>query len=293
MTHEPDSRPSILSRSPDRSGYGEAWRPMHLFRALGETLTLIGFVSFGVSGLFNSLVFRAWHLDFFEIASPADVIMSGLDASGRALILLLSIFLPYVVGRWCLKYVYRQIDIHISDQMFTILLAGTSVVSMGLFSFLPGVAKVFNINSHVSFVFLVIQCIFISMFWLIVSIYYDLKLRDPGSNPEDSYTEIKIGHNPLLRIEGMQLVIFLAFIAIYIRIFISDTSRLLEEGYLHAEFRVVNSPSTCAGRVMWMGERAVVVACGPPPHPHFAIISTLNAPGLTITDVPPPHPPAA
>jgi hypothetical protein len=65
----------------------------------GEIATVLSALAFLVSAVLNRLIFSNWNINYLQIASPADVLMGGLDLLFRAWPVLLGISLGFVTSR--------------------------------------------------------------------------------------------------------------------------------------------------------------------------------------------------
>ena len=68
-------------------------------RMLAETFVLIAAVGFLISIVANSIIFNAWELDFLQIATPNDIIISGLSIFGEPIAFLMVGVLAYIAGK--------------------------------------------------------------------------------------------------------------------------------------------------------------------------------------------------
>lgn len=59
-------------------------------------------------------------------------------------------------------------------------------------------------------------------------------------------------------------------------------------GYLGAVHFMSSPPSGCEGKVLWIGERALVITCSRDRLQRYAVVGTLNAPNLVICEYPVP-----
>ena len=66
---------------------------------LAEMITVVGFLGFLGSILLNSYVFQKWNLNFLQVASLSDVVMSGLQLSIDIASLSVMVVAGYAIGR--------------------------------------------------------------------------------------------------------------------------------------------------------------------------------------------------
>lgn len=61
------------------SSFSQNTPMMFTTRNLAEMISVAGVIGFFVSVVSQTLTFESWNINFLEIASPSDVIMSGLQ----------------------------------------------------------------------------------------------------------------------------------------------------------------------------------------------------------------------
>ncbi|NML05323.1 hypothetical protein [Sphingomonas sp. G-3-2-10] len=72
-----------LSNAPAQSAARSSnFRFFDLFRITAELSAILSFIAFAVSVWVNSIVFSHWGQDFLQLASPTDVLMSGMRLFG-------------------------------------------------------------------------------------------------------------------------------------------------------------------------------------------------------------------
>jgi hypothetical protein len=236
-----------------------------------QTLTLLTAAGFAASSVFNSLIFYFWGLNFLQIASPEDVLMSGLDSVARIALISSAIFLAFLASRY-----FAYLLIHSGKQNILTIL----YIALGLI--LLGGAYWLKYTQHILFAFALFVYLSASVFFLAIHTdWYG-----------DFVRSIKLRQSAVMVVLNgvfvLMMVVIGAFVAVAaVNTVIHASQRMIASGFGDGSHYAVPAPAACEGRVMWMGERAIVVACGPPPHPHFAVISTQNAAGLIIVDQPP------
>jgi hypothetical protein len=57
-------------------------------------------------------------------------------------------------------------------------------------------------------------------------------------------------------------------------------------GYLGPTHYMSSPPAGCEGKVLWIGERALVITCSRDRQQHYAVVGALNAPNLVICEFP-------
>jgi hypothetical protein len=79
-----------------------------IFSTLASGVSVLGLTGLVLSLLINGLIFRIWGLNFFEIASPADLVMSGANTISVITILTLIIVLFSLAYSRFLSYIDRS-----------------------------------------------------------------------------------------------------------------------------------------------------------------------------------------
>jgi hypothetical protein len=252
-------------------------------------LVVLVVVGFLFSGFLNDAVFRAWNLSFFQIASASDVLMSGVELSFNLFVPFVLLIGPFFMGvtvynlqsakmQNALTVFINKIDTWTFSALFLIILL-ILAISSAWPSF--GAVEISDVPLYLLLMGVAMSGFLFCMWVVVVASAEDL------ARHEGSYRKWRRADR-LFR-SGLT-VIALSFSLVGLH---GRYARLAAYGFLPNHW-ASSSPSGCEARIMWMGERSIVVACGAPRRPHFAIISTRTAPGLIVTDVPPARPsPAA
>jgi hypothetical protein len=254
-----------------------------------EAFAVLAVVGFLFSGLLNSVVFQAWGLSFFQIATPTDVLMAGVELSFDLFVPIILLTSPFLIG----ITVYNLQSLEVKNEVVAFLDKVDVWIFIVLFLLILLILAVSSawpsfdaveISDIPLYLLLmgVAMSAFLFLMWIVV-----VAGTEDLANHEDLYR--KWQRSDRLFRSGLTLIaLVFSLVGLYGRY-----AKLAGYGFLPGHW-ASSSPTGCEGRIMWLGARSTVVACGPPRHPHFAIISTQNGPGLVIRDVPPAQPsPAA
>ena len=266
--------------------------PVFVFAA--QTLTLLAAMGFALSSLFNSFVFYQWHLSFMQVAAPADVLMSGIDAAGRifavVVIILFSILISdvFAAALWPITPHLFQLAVGLFERFTIPKAVGIVVLYVASISFGGLFAGVLFLSADYTNYILKSMTIFWLPYVASTAFLANFLVRGYVLFTNRLHSKFGVVSKTILTISAIVLTFLI--IDVCNEFFKINLYPMIRLGYMDGLHYASPVQVGCDGRVMWMGERAIVVACGPPPHPHFAIISTQNAPGLVITDVPPARP---
>jgi hypothetical protein len=244
-----------------------------------ELLTLLGVIGFTGSIIVNTLVFRGWRLSFVQIASSSDILMTGFDGALRfVLIALLLIAPPTVV------YLAR------ADRYVPVKHRSAAVMACLVFSLILMVGLV-------EFIGRVYSAHLVGLYWnvLIVSALdggiamaavLQFLLIEADSKENSSASKLIFGFNARWLSSPYPVVILVMIVISGSQELSAVLDRYETAGYLGSPHYMSSPPSGCEGKVLWIGQRALVITCSRDRLQHYAVVSTLNTPNLVICEFP-------
>lgn len=218
-----------------------------------ELMTIFGALGFLSSIVLNGYVFSQWGLSFLQIASLADVIMSGIQLSIDLALISLAAATGYGIGRFLFiksPHTYEEMD-KLPRSRKLLENARLSICVLALLSSLPGLiyALIFGLPSIKLLVMIAFAVGFVLGNFTAKRLF------------EQSWWAVAI---VCLSITATLSL----FVYIYVQAFFSSESvigRGVERGFVSQRraFQVgVNGLSNCpSATVLWMGERAIVSRC--------------------------------
>ena len=222
----------------DEAGWLAAWRE---FWRKAERLTLLtGFAFFG-STVVNTLIFDVWGQTFLAIATPSDVLMSGLHLA----------ILPAMMGAgYALCYAWvisRKTWGRALATYLTTLILLCLVVSRGV-GYGPSVLRLWYLVGLLG--------------WLAGGMVAISDRRD--ARPSDDGHFGLLSKLAALGRESSRRLVQAGLILTYLVFSGAMVWVISEAGYFSYQQRLAEkqTPQGCAGRVVWTGENAVLIDCG-------------------------------
>lgn len=212
-----------------------------------EWLSIATAAAFALSILGNAIVFYSWGQTFLSIASPADVVMSGIN-----LILTSS----FMVGGF---FAARAAALATKGAVLGWAVFWTLYVVA-----LLGTARLADYASDE-----------IRLWWMTMALGMSVgpwaamqELR--ALRPERDRAKWRVNIDNVLQQTGSLVLrgLLLAAFLLYLGVWMYRTSAV---GYFSQLTRLQTPPADCAGRVLWAGERAMVVDCGQLPEHAYQI----------------------
>ncbi|SEH12713.1 hypothetical protein SAMN05428974_0544 [Sphingopyxis sp. YR583] len=204
-----------------------------------EAFSIATAASFLASSALLWLVFSTWHLDFFSLATPGDVLMSGLSAAFR--------LLPFAVLAW----IYWRYD-NLATRRNLVILA---VVLLGIY-----VARVLLLRRYVDTYIVGEKSAFFE--W-----YYTLHMVLPGTwvvvaaaAAIAAAIVVRLARSGRLR--GRKWIGF-GLAACAVAAVGGLVGQLQKSGFQPAGVDVLRHDADCFGHALWIGERFTVLRCTP------------------------------
>jgi hypothetical protein len=245
---------------------------LYLFsRSLSSALTVLGGVAFGGSTFINSVIFSQWGLSFTQIATPADVIMSGLSAFTTIIALLLAFILPTTF----LEIVRKRAGYR---SMLIISIYFTLAGGLGLLlpTFYALAATRYLLPMPVT-LRNVIDPPFVVFFYgfYLAGGYYDLYSSE--------YRGLSSAMNKSLY-RWVSILLFFTIGVLMLSWSVgSIVSKYTNSGYQVQPIWLIDAPAGCEGRVLWLGERNIVLSCGRKPGDAKIVVSAQTKPGSFLS----------
>jgi hypothetical protein len=229
-------RPSAVSSPP------EFWvKPIRLFV---ELISIFAIFSFIASTIINETIFTRWHLSFFQLATPEDVILSGLQFAFQSL--------PLVIAFSLVCYIY-YLGLF-NSWLWSSLGAGGSIIGISFleiyFRKTPSVEcglldSLFDALNAVFILFLLFSVLPVQR--MIFS---------------RKFVTSQISNRKLILTRRVTIV-FLLLVALSYEIH-RQTSVIQEYGYAGSHLEALStkiSGQQCKARVMWVGSKATILKC--------------------------------
>lgn len=245
----------------------------------GELITVLGAIGFAGSIIVNTLVFRHWRLNFIQIASSSDVLTAGFDGSLRFALIAFALMGPplavYLAG------LDRYVSPNRRSYAVMACVAFSLVLMIGLVEFIGRdlSAESTGLYWHV----LIVSAIDggISMVAVLQFLLIEAESRESAKE-----RRLIFGVGSRWLISPYPLVILVTLVISGSQELTAILARYETAGYLGSAHYLSSPPTGCDGKVLWIGERAVVITCGRDRLQHYAVVSTLNTPNMVICEFP-------
>jgi hypothetical protein len=247
--------------------------------AAGELIALLGVLGFAGSIIVNTLVFRHWRLNFIQIASSSDVLTTGVDGSLRFVLIALVLMAPaiavYVVR------VDRRVPTKQRSYAVMACLVFSLILMVGLVEFIgrPFSARAVGLYWHVLMVSAIVGGISMAA-------VLQFLLIEADSKENSGDRKLFFGFSTRWLSSPYPVVILVMIVISGSEELNAVLDRYGAAGYLGSPHYMSLPPSGCEGRVLWIGERALVITCGRDRLQHYAVVGTLNTPNLVICEFP-------
>ena len=247
--------------------------------ATGELIALLAVLGFAASIIVNTLVFRQWRLNFIQIAASSDVLTTGIDGSLRFVLIALVLMSPAIA-----VYVAR-LDRYVPAKLRSYAIMACLVVSLIL------------IVGIVEFIGRAYSTLAGGLYWhvLIVSAIdggismaavLQFLLIEAESKENPGERKLFFGFSTRWLSSPYPVVILVMILISGSQELSAILYRYEGAGYLGSPHYMSSPPSGCEGRVLWIGERALVITCSRDRLQHYAVVGTLNTPNLVICEFP-------
>lgn len=219
-----------------------AWLPSltSLWRSVGP-VTLATVITFGLSVMVNALVFDAWGQTFLALATPADVLMSGLG-------------LGLIPGMMAAAYFGARILVSTrrSEPRAWWALWWTLV------TWCLVAAKIVGYGPPAALLWWVVMM----PAWVVGSLVSLADWRDQDGGGHDGV----LRSIALMTRAGLRGLASLALVLVLLAFSSGMIWAHSHVGYFAWPLRLADSdtPPNCEGRVLWSGERAMLIDCGAP-----------------------------
>ncbi|HEY5411830.1 MAG TPA: hypothetical protein VIJ94_13995 [Caulobacteraceae bacterium] len=197
-------------------------------KAWAETIPALAAAAFCITTFFHEFVFRAWGLNFLQLATPQDVLMSGISSLALVVLVSLCSLLGLYLGSWLKAVQSFRLPIRAG-------IAALMLIFGYLFSIIPVDKTLYNINS-----------VWITASW--ANIYFGILA---GFEP-----------NRVLRLWLRALLIVVSFGAAAYSM-AAQAGHLIVFGFETTPMvaTIKDAGASCESDVLWLGERNVVFKC--------------------------------
>ncbi|ADG11453.1 hypothetical protein B7G68_15425 [Caulobacter segnis] len=228
------------SQEAAQSGWLAVWRD---FWRKAERAALLTGLAFLASTLVNTLIFDVWGQNFLLIAAPADVLMSGLQVATMPALM---------AGGYAVGFIW---------------IASRRSKLVAVIAFFAALIVLWLVGWPIGYGPRVLRTWWLVALlgWLIgagVALFFDQRWRAPrapGSGLGARLTEL--AH------EGVRRFVYGGVGLIYLFFSGAMVWAVSEVGYSNQPVRLAPDEKLegCVGRVVWTGDRAILVDCGRPP----------------------------
>lgn len=244
-----------------------------------EILALLGAVGFAGAIIVNTLVFRDWRLNFIQIASSSDVLMTGFDGGLRFVLIAIILMAPPVA-----VYLAR------ADRYVPVKQRSYAVMACLVFSLILMVVLI-------DFIARASSTQSLGLYWrvLIVSAIdggiamaavLQFLLIEADSRENSSERKLFFGLSMRWLSSPYPLVILVMIVISGSQELSAVVSKYETTGYLGSPHYMASPPFGCEGKVLWIGERALVITCSRDRLQHYAVVGSRTAPDLVICEFP-------
>ncbi|HSZ51285.1 MAG TPA: hypothetical protein VK801_06920 [Caulobacteraceae bacterium] len=245
----------------------------------GELVAVLAVIGFAGSIILNTLVFRHWRLNFIQIASSSDVLTTGFDGSLKFALIAIAIMAPSAIV-YCAR-LYRLVPPR--HRSFAIM--ACLVISLILMIVLVGfISRAFLAQG-------------IGIYWRVLIIaaidggiamaaVLQFLLIDAESRRDFGERRLFWGLDSRWVSSPYPVVILVMIVVSGLQELGAVVTMYETSGYLGTTHYMSSPPPGCDGKVLWIGERALVITCSRDRLQHYAVVGTLNAPNLVICEFP-------
>jgi hypothetical protein len=242
---------------------------------LPHAITVFGAIAFGGSSMFNSLIFSQWGLDFVQLATPADVLMSGMDAAGKLAAFVAAFLIPTVAQEIVRRRLGFAAMFKFSTWITNIVAIAALITMVTLIIKHPLIPTLIRMGVSSSIGF----GIFLGVTWSMN--YYDI-FRDqftrkwPKQSAGEAYYKLtgkRISYVSFVGVGVIYSIMFISFV-------VSD---YVKNGFETKPTWAGAVPNNCEGRILWMGEKYIVIGCDESDPPHVILVGTQDRRGSIIS----------
>ena len=261
------------------SGWGRLSARRSVFGFAGELIAVLAVIGFAGAIIVNTLVFRHWRLNFIQVASSSDVLTTGFDGSLKFALIAIVIMAPSAI-------VYgARIDKLVPPKRRSLAIMACLAVSLTLMIVLVAFIGRAFLAEGIGIYWRVLMVAAIDGGIAMAAVLQFLLI--------EAESRESVGERRLFLALDSKWVSSPYPVVILVMIFVSALQALGAvvtmyewSGYLGAPHYMSSPPPGCDGRVLWMGERELVITCGRDKVQHYAVVSTLSAPDLVICEFP-------
>ena len=260
-----------------------AWGRLSARRSIlglaGELFAFLAVIGFAGAIIVNTLVFRHWRLNFIQVASSSDFLTTGFDGSLKFTLIAIVLAAPSA-----LVYAAR-VEKVVPPRRRSIAIMACLVFSLILMIVLVGfISRAFLIEG-------------IGAYWRVLIIaaidggiamaaVLQFLLIEAESRESAGERRLFLGLDSKWVSSPYPIVIIVMIVVSGLQELDAVVTMYESWGYLGAPHYLSSPPPGCEGRVLWMGERDLVITCGRDHGQHYAVVSTSSAPDLVICEFP-------
>jgi hypothetical protein len=216
-----------------------------VFKTVAEAATVLGFFGFTISIILNSIAFAKIGVAFLQIATPSDIIISGVQVSTNLISGMTCIVVGLSVAEMLRRIPAKRAVIYFVSVVVMLILTFTLCGLISIFN------QPHNYKSIPVYRIMLILILTPIVFWLSVKYY---------SNQRHSKYR-KIGEWIAWATLATPIAILLLVIAVAYAYRLSEEGFLGNSVYLIEDGATSDRPRCGLQQVLWLGERAVVTRC--------------------------------
>lgn len=235
-------------RKIDRATYpprenNASWIPATLAyaRRVSGLIGILSAVSFFAAVIFNSIVFARWRLSFLQLATPGDVIMTGLDFTVRSL----PVLFGFYIGLAALAPFLRKrplLYIFVIAVGAVVVWIGAAIMHLGFYPEVPIIGKLeMSLRDMIG-----VSSVFYGVLTGVHTRILDRSTVPEFFLPISTFSKIGVHLIPVVMIALTCVMVF---------------GNVVVRGYFPAEVQIDSDVDGCRGRVLWRGEGAIVYRC--------------------------------
>lgn len=244
-----------------------------------ELFMVVAAMGFAGSIIVNTLVFRHWRLNFIQIASSSDVLMTGFDGSLRFVLIALVLTAPAVA------VYFARVDRLVPPRRRPLAVMACLVLSLILMVVLVEfIGRASSVENGGLYWRVLIVSAIDGGISLTAVLQFLLIEADSKENSRDR--KLFFGFSTKWLSSPYPVVILVMVVISGSQELSAVLDRYETAGYLGSAHYMSSPPSGCDGRVLWIGARALVITCNRDRQQRYAVVGALNARNLVICEFP-------